>query len=410
MLWLFLRLAFLNLWRHRRRTLLTLTSIACGCAVIMWMQSIIFGRNQNMIDIITSTYTGYLQIYHPDYLKTKLVNKSISEDQLQSKIIPQLGNTTWTPRLHLPTLISSGEESVPLQLEGIDPLREASITHLAHNLKSGEFLTAQDSCVRKEIYLGEAMADNLHVGLGEKLVVLTQATDGTLGNELFHVQGLFASGSPDFDKSIAFTHIRCAQDLAALKGYHEIVLKPQDTTAVDHLQSELQQKIPTFQVTTWRQAIPSVDTMIRYNDASLKMTIFILFTVITMGVINTLMMNLFERTKEFGVILSLGMTPRQLQLLVFLESSLLGLFGILAGTILGAGLVTYYRIVGFDMSPFFGSSTGTDGFVFDLIIHPIFQWLPYLKVAGWELIFLMLAGFYPAWKVSQMRPVEILRA
>lgn len=409
MLVLFSRLAFKNLWRHTRRTLLTVASISCGCAVIIWMQAIIQGRNQNMIDVITSTYTGYIQIYHPEFLKTKLSNKYISDISVEEKISPFLKDYEWTTRQHQPSLISSGEDSVPIQLEGIDPLNETKITSIKNKLTKGAFLTEQATCENKEVFIGQSLADVLNVGLGDKLVLLSPAIDGTLGNDLFRVQGIFQSGSPDFDKGMAFTHIRCAQNLTSISGVHEIVLRPKNLDDIDSMRDELAKKIPDFQVSTWRQAIPSVDTMIRYNDAMLKMITFILFTVITMGLINTILMNLFERTKEFGVLLSIGMTPKELQLLIFLESLFLGIFGIILGSLLGAVLIYYHQLVGFDMSPFFGKSTGADGFSFDLIIRPIFIIVPYIKIVALELCFIIIAGLYPAWKVSRVNPIEVLR-
>ena len=410
MLKLFARLAFKNLWRHTRRSLLTVASICCGCAVIIWMQAIIHGRNENMINVITSTYTGHVQIYHPDYLKTKLTSKFITQDQFAKDIAPLLGNTTWTTRQHLPSLISSGEDSVPIQLEGIDPEREAQITNLRDKKIKGEFLNAQESCQNKEVFIGQGLAEVLNVDVGDKLVLLTNASDGTLGNDLFRVQGIFASGSPDFDKGMAFTHIKCSQELALIGGPHEVVLKPSGEGDADSMSAALIPQLPNYKVSTWREAIPSVDTMIRYNDAMLKMITFILFTVITMGLINTILMNLFERTKEFGVILSIGMTPRELQLLIFLECFFLGVLGIFIGTMMGALAIYYHQWTGFDMSPFFGTRTGSEGFTFDMVIRPIFIFGPYLKIIALELCFLIVAGLYPAWKVSKLNPIEVLRS
>lgn len=407
---LFSRLAFKNLWRHRRRTLLTIASISCGCAVIMWLQSIIHGRNINMINVITSTYTGHVQIFQKEYLKSRLAGNYIRQGAFVRDVYPKIQDILWAPRLHLPTIISSGEDSVPIQLDGIQPSREALITSIHKNLISGEFLSDQEACVDKQIFVGSALAEALHVGLGDKLVALTQARDGTLGNDLYRVKGIFQSGSADFDKKMAFTHIACTQELSAIDGFHEVVLKPQNLEQADLAHENLAKELPGYAVTTWREAIPAVATMIRYNDASLKMIIFILFTVITLGLVNTILMNLFERTKEFGVLLSIGMTPHELKLLVFLETLFLGFLGILAGTIVGALVIGYHQWAGFDMSIFFGNRSGADGFSFDLIIRPVFTALPYLKVVGLELCFLIVAGIYPAWKVSQLNPVEVMRS
>lgn len=412
MMSLFVRLAFRNLLRHTRRTLITLISVACGCAVLLWLQAVLFGRNQNMIDVITSTYTGYVQIYNNDYLKSKLTSKYMPEKTFDTEVKPLLQNAIFTPRLHLPTLLSSGEETVPLNLVGIDPVTESQITKIKNNVVEGQFLSDQQTCEKKEIFIGRELAKNLNVGVGEKVVALTQALDGTLGNDLYRVSGLFDSKSPDFDKNFVFIHYRCAQALGQVPGFHEVVLKPDVIEDMDKMQAGLKDQLQgKYQVTTWREALPEVERIITFNDALLKMITFILFTVITMGVINTLMMSLFERTKEFGVLLSLGMSPMQLRLLVILESFFLAVIGITLGTVLGLIVVGYEQRTGFDMSPFFGGKAiGSDNYAFDLIIKPIFKAGPYFKVVLTELIFLTVAGLFPAYKISQLKPIEALRS
>ncbi|MEK7354962.1 MAG: FtsX-like permease family protein [Bdellovibrionota bacterium] len=387
-------------------------SIAVGLAVLLWLQCLIAGRNENMISTITSTYTGHLQVADHEYRKSHLTSKTFVPIE-NAALTPFTGRYETAQRIHLPALASSGEDSVPLMLEGIEPENEAKITRLKSSLTRGEYLTEGDytDCANKEIYVGESLAAILKVDLGQKLVILAQANDGTLGNELLRVKGIFSTGSPDFDKSFAFTHKSCVQSIGALQGIHELVIGLDSSRLEGEMTAALTTGLPVnLRVTTWREAMPAVATMIRYNDASFKMITVVLFSVIALGVINTLLMSVFERLKEFGVMIALGTRPFQLQSLVLLECFFVAIFSSALGTVFGSIAVFYHRQVGFDLTPFLGEQTGAGGFSFDLIIHPIFELVPFLKLVGIIVALIMCAGLVPAFRASRLDPVEVMRS
>ena len=197
---LLLRMAARNLFRNFRRSAITMLSISFGLAVILWLQCILAGRNKHIIESITTTYTGNLQLFQKDYLNDRLINLSfVPPMDIIEKNLPAASKAT--KRIHLPALISSGEQSVPVLLEGIEPTNEALVTNVKKNLVEGEFLAEDNTpdCQSRQIYVGKKLASLLQVKLGNKIVVLAQAVDGTLGNDLFRVKGIFDSGSPDFD-------------------------------------------------------------------------------------------------------------------------------------------------------------------------------------------------------------------
>lgn len=405
-----IRMAFRNLVGHARRTAIAGFSIAAGMAILLWYGCLLEGRNFNMINTITSTYTGHLQLYKNGYLKNRLPNLTFEADSIVPVL--QKNNFLYSLRIHLPAIISSGDSSSPILLEGVDPQRESTITKIKQNLKVGEFLTQESAgeCVKKEIYVGQSLAETLNVGIGEKLVILAQANDGTLGNELFFVKGLFNSGSPEFDRKIAYASLDCVRAVGALAGVNEVAIGlPQNFSEANAI-ALLQQNIkPDVEVSTWRKALPEVARMIHFNDVMMKMITTILFSVIVLGVINTMLISVFERTKEFGTALALGLTPNQLRVMIFLESLFLGLFSIIFGTLLGGLVVYYHQTKGFDLSIFFGETTGTDGIVFDLVIKPIFQWVLYFKLSFVCLCFTMAASLYPAYRASKLDPIQVMR-
>ncbi len=404
---LLLRIAARNLLRNFRRTAITMLTIAFGLAVILWLQCILEGRNRHIIESITTTYTGNLQLFRNDYLKDRLIQYSFPPPDLSA--LPPGAHAAG--RLHLPSLVSSGEQSVPILLEGIEPAQEALVTKIKQNLVDGQYLVDDPTdCESRQIYIGRKLSDLLQVKVGNKIVILAQAADGTLGNDLFRVKGIYDSGSPDFDKAYAFAPLSCVAKVGALQGVHEVSIRLPDLTQEEAVRASLARTMPaSIRVTSWRESLPGMATMVKYNEATLVMISGMLFIVITLGIVNTLLMSVFERTREFGVMIALGTTPWQLRLLVVLESLLLGLAASSVGILLGMAMVFYHQKTGFDLKPFLGDSSSLDQFRLDLTIYPVFQFLPFLKSLASMMGFIVLAGLYPAWRASKLKPVEAMR-
>ena len=320
-------IAFRNLLRHARRTALTMASISFGLAVVLWLQCILAGRNKHIIDSITTTYIGHLQIFKKDFLKDRAINFYFPgiPAELSDALPP---GSRVTPRIHLPALASSGEQSSPVMFEGIDPLTEPTVTTIKSSLKEGSFLEPDvtEDCQSRQIYIGRALAELLNVKVGNKMVVLAQANDGSLGNDLFRIKGIFDSGSPQFNKFYVFAPLNCVKKIGAITGLHEVTIQLPYGVKDTDVRDRIAAKIPTdLVVTTWREAVPNMAAMVKFNDAMLFMITTILFTVITFGIVNSLLMSVFERTREFGIMISLGTTPDQVRAMVVAESLFMGL-------------------------------------------------------------------------------------
>ena len=399
------KMALRNLKRYSRRTFITCASIALGLAILLWLQCILAGRNENMIQKITSTSTGHLQILRQDYLENRTPNRSFNFDFE----LPY----AHSPRIYLPSLASTAEDSVPILLQGIIPLNESKVTDLKTYIVQGEYLSEKEDspCALREVLVGEELTKHMNLELGDKIVILTQANDGTFGNELLRITGIFNSGSPGFDKNNLFTHLSCAANIGVVNGVHEVSINVGEAKILNNVYLKLKDTLPQGLVmTTWKEVIPGISTLLNFNDAFLKVLTFILFTVIVLGVINTLLINIFERTKEFGVMLALGTSTTQLMLLILFECLFIGVFSIVVGIALGALAVSYHLYAGFDLSLFLGETSGAAGFKFDLIIYPIFELLPFLKLSSVVIVFIVLAGLYPALRASRVSPSEVMRS
>lgn len=410
---LLLRIAIRNLRRYFRRSLITILSIGFGLAVILWLQAILAGSNQNIIQTITSTYYGDMQIFRGDYRRDRLIQQSFDPEPILTTEVMKEPGLTYAPRLLLPALISSGEQSLPVVLQGIDPEREAQITRLKKSLVEGEYLSSEgEECVEQQGYMSQSLARLLNVEVGNKVVVLAQAADGTMGNELLRIRGLFDTKSPEYDKGVVFSTLPCVRAVGALTGVHEIAVRLTDRK-LDPLtiQSRLKQVVPPELVTlSWKESDPRLAAMVNFNDASIILVSTMLFVVISLGILNTFLVAVFERTVEFGVMMALGTSPRFVVILILLESLLLGLAASLLGILVGAGVIIYHSIVGYDLKPLVGDNLAVGTFQLDLIIHPIVDLNSALQATAVTLCVVMASAFYPAIRASRLKPIEAIRS
>jgi ABC-type lipoprotein release transport system permease subunit len=411
---LYLKLAIRSLIRNGRRTLLTISGMAMGFAVLLWMQCLLKGTNQQIVDNVTSTQVGHLQIWAKEYVDDPLNHYSFSPklDNF-AEILPP--GSRFTSRVHLPSLISSGEQSAPISLTGIDPKTEGAVTNLQTNLVAGAFLSngLDPECDGREIYLGRSLAKLLRVDVGEKVVIMAQATDGTLGNELLRVRGLFETGSTTFDRTVAYAPMGCVKKIGVIQGQHEVTIRLSPTVSLDAATAmvtpHLPKIAPGLKLTTWKDVVPALAGMVNFNDASLLIVSLVLFGVATFGVVNTLLMSVFERTREFGVMLALGVTPAGVCTLVLLEALLIGLLSVAVGTAAGALAVAYHQRFGFDLKPYLGVGLSVNQFKLDTIIHPFFSFGHYAFLASCTVVIATVVGIIPALRASKMNVIEAIR-
>ncbi len=421
-----IKMALRNLRRNLRRTLLTMSTIAFGLAIVLWLDCILAGRSKSMIEKITSGRTGHIQLHRRDYLQDKFISQSF---QLPVEILKEKlpEKTTFATRLYLPSMVSTGEQSTTIHLIGIDPEKEPQVTKINETLKEGHFLTPESdpSCPSRQIIIGKSLAELLKVKVGNKIVLMTQASDNTIGNDLFRITGIFSSGSADLDKSIAYSSLNCVAKLGVLTGIHEVAIKIPDPKFIGEFTQKLSDSFAnvgavgaagtaeaSLQATTWEDSMPSVSSLLHANEALVSMISRILFVVISLGIVNVLLIGVFERLREFGVMIALGTTPGQLKSVVIFESFFLALGSSIVGTILGTLVILYHMKFGYDISGFWGDKGGAivDQVQMDFLIFPSLKFISYLKSVSATFMFVIAAALYPAFRASRLKPIEAMRA
>lgn len=408
-MFLLIRFAYRNLVRHPKRTFVAALAMSMGLTISFWLDCTLSGRNAEVIKYVTSAYTGNFQIYHKNFLDEKLITQTAGFDLsvLEEKFSTELHASS---RIHLPSLISSGENSFPVLVQGIHPGKEKNVSTVVQSIRSGENLGLDSTCSPGEVLISEKISKMLQVGLGEKLVLLTQTTDGNLGNDLFRVKGIFNTGAPNFDKGYIFVTNNCAKELGAVSRPHEIVMTLKEGADEKVVFAKLKALVTGHDVlTTWEQAIPNVANMIQLNNGVMGMVSVIVLVVVILGFVNTLLMSVFERTKEIGMMLSVGFSPKQVRLLLVFESLIIGFCSSLLAIILGSVIVFYHTKYGFDLRPFLGENFNTNMYTFSFLIFPTFSLFAFLKVIILSLVIVVIAVLFPAYKASKLSPLEVQR-
>ncbi len=409
---LLFKTALRTLVRNKRRTGITILSIALSLAVIFWLQSVMLARSNYLIDKVLSLSGADVQVFKKVYADDKRLADVINSPlpDLSSALGP---DPIKVERIKLPGLVAAAEESFPFFLNGVDPTNEPKASRIKSFLVKGAWLDPdpEGNCADKPIYIGEKLAQLLRVGVGDKVVFLGQAADGTLGNELFRVKGIYNSKTGEYDKIYAFTTLSCAKKVAVLNGIHEVAFRVKDASDIDRIESEMNKLLPAdLTAIGWRQANPMVSQILRFNDGFIAMLTAILVAIVIFGTVNTLLMSVHERSKEFGVMLALGMQPSQLMTIIVIEAFLMAITGLVFGFLIGGGFIAYHHWQGFDLSIFVGKANTFQGLTIDsTIVYPVYAFIPFIKAASVMVAFVTLAGIFPAYRAGRLTPVDTIR-
>ncbi len=406
-MFLLTRFAYRNLLRNWRRTLFTVCSLAIGVSLSIWTDNITKGRADDIVEAVTSTYVGHYQISTEAFRKDELIRDFMTKEQAASF------HGVMSPRIHFPSLLSSGENSLPIQLDGIEPEAENQITHLKDRLTRGEYLApVGESCEDREILISEEQAEKLNVDLGSKIVIVGPASDGTLGNDLYRVKGIYKTESKAFDRKVSFAHLNCVAATGFIGGPHELVFGLPPGADAEKLEADLgqQAKAQGLLLTSWKESVPQLYSIVRFSKAIHNAINFILFLVISIGIVNVMMMTVFERTREFGVMSALGTKANQVVTLVLFETIGIALLGLALGTLVGSGIVTYHHMYGFDLHVFLGNQYSAGDFSLGMMVYPNLSVLSILRSSIITVGFMLIAGLYPAYRASRLTPIEAMRS
>jgi putative ABC transport system permease protein len=341
-----IKTAVRNLFRQKRRTVFTGLSMLVGfvlsCFSIGWMD----GTYNYIIDSFTRNRLGHIQIHRAGYLKKPTIYKTINDPAAVEEAlagIPQVDS--WAPRVYSAGLVSVGDRSAGASVIGIDPQRENRTTDFSKKIVEGRYFSPGSNTV----ILGKELAKILHAGVGNSVIIVSQAADGSIADNAYDISALVDMGDPTLNRSGFYMTLTDAQNLFALGGrIHEIAITVHNLNQVDSATAALRAKLKgdALEVDPWQVFASEFYKAMNADKNSGYVSLLVVVIVVVITILNTVLMSVLERQKEYGVLKALGTRPGRIVGLVVTEVSLLAVFCVLAGSLIGYFLNLYFSIHG----------------------------------------------------------------
>ncbi|MDX1429031.1 MAG: FtsX-like permease family protein [Rhodothermales bacterium] len=405
-----LKLAWRDIWRNRRRSLITMSAIVFALLIITMAHSIQNGTYDAMEEVAVRVFMGDVQIHRTGYYDERTFSYSIETDERNwAAFLDSLDWVdAWSMRLSGFGLMSSDSSSVGGMIVGIDPEREYDVSTFPARPVAGERLAADDD---QRVLLGRTLARNLDVTVGDTVVVLTQGYRNAMGADLYVVKGLLRTGNPDVDRSMMVMNLDDAQFLFSMENrFTELVLRTDDFRRAPSFADRAGAALDdgAFEVMPWTELMPEIQQARALDDVGNYIFYMFLLLMVGFEIFNTTMMSVMERVREFGVMMSIGMKPRTATALVAVEMVIKVALAACLGLLLAAALITYFRANPIplsqelrDMYETFGFTV--EGFSFSasrrIFVQPL-MWVGSIALA---------ALAYPMLRIHRFTPIEALR-
>jgi ABC-type lipoprotein release transport system permease subunit len=400
-----LTVALRNLLAHARRTLLTIGAIAAGLASLIFLWGFNEGLHRNMLGNFQKAIVGSIQIHHDGFFQRPELSKAITNPLTVVESLQNAGISDYSMRLESFGLAASDFTTQGVMLIGMDPLRETRVTELPKRIGIGRFLRPEDEYA---LILGATTANNLQVRLGDEVIMIGYDRYGVMVAESFTLIGIITSGEMGLDKGMAITSLATLQEMVDLHDQVTTFVISSDEKRIPSLVSQLQRSLlhEPLEIMPWYTMFPVMKEWVILHNGFLYLFLGVVLFIVLAGQLNTLLISMLERTREFGVLIAIGTTDFQIAGILLIEAVVIGIFGVILGIILGFVIVYVTGRYGIDLSILLGS---TSRFYVDPLIHPHLK-LDHLGItSGVILLASVLAGIYPAWRASLLQPVEAIR-
>lgn len=403
-------LAWRNVWRNTRRTVLTLLTIIVGCAMIILLNAFAKGGHDQMIEDATSLVMGHVHIHEQGYWENKTIDYAFEADETVRKVVSGNRNIqAYCQRVMCDALIAKGGITKGVMIQGVQPSREIKVCGLYKCIIKGRYLNDSDST---HAVIGDTLAQNLKVDINDTIAIISQGFDGSIAAEHLQIVGIFKSGNPEYDRFLLQMPLTQADETFSMMGYiHAIVIRAKSLDDVDDITRELSAQLHndthSFEVLGWEKLMPQLVQFIVMDDVSGYLFDLMLFLVVAFGILNTIQMSVYERTRELGIMKAVGTTPGQIVALIITETFLITVIGVAAGVALGVGVSYYFTVHPIDYSQFaeeiavWGIST---------TIFPATVTIANIIVtAVLTMVVSLLFCIFPARRASRLHPVEAIR-
>ena len=414
------RIAARNVRRQARRSLLTASAMVLGIALLMLVRALEAGGHKALVESAVRLGTGHIAIEHPEYAASRDLVHRIPAQQLQlakEEVAAAAGRgevRVVFPRLTVGGLAQSPSSAIPVQIAGVEPAREAPVSLLAESTVKGRFLEPGD---RLEAVVGRGLAERLRVELGSRLVLMAEGVHGELESQLVFVTGIFQTGIPEVDRGTVQLPLETAREWLGVGGdatsLNVILTSERWAGPVARAVGEgLESSVGAGEVAVkpWWEALPDLHAGLQADAVQTYVMFLILLAIVALAVVNSVLMAVLYRTREFGVVRSLGLNRRSVGGMVMVEGTLLTMVSGVGGMLLGLVLAQGVFRNGIDISRILSEEDlAFGGAVIDPVVLPVVQSGDVVAILAIVMAIGILASLYPAWQATRIEPAEAMK-
>ncbi len=404
---LYLRLAWRNLWRHRRRTIIVVVAIGGTMALMMWYDGLIGGFNEAIYGNAIRVLGGNVQIHAAGY----------GAEVNQLPLLPLTGDTALvqaaqaqpqvmaaTRRINTGGMATTREGAFGVTIVGVEPDKESPVSLWAQKVVAGRYLAADD---QDAVYIGQGLATAMGVAVGDRFTLAGRGAHQQMRSRTMTVAGIYNLGMPDIEKGTIYMTLGEAQSLYGLDGQvTEIAIFLKQIGEEPAVMNALRPSLAAAEITSWQTSFPELEQALATKGGAMNVFSVIIMLIVGIGILNLLLMAIYERTREIGILGALGLKPFQISILFVLEGTLMGLVGLVAGVAFGLLLNGIMRQTGMDFAQF--SSLTTYMALISGKIYPTWGVDKLLMRSLIVLVITTLSALYPAYEAAQREPAEAL--
>ena len=400
------RLIWRNLWRNRRRTYITMMSVMFAVMLSVFFKSLQMGVWDNLIDNIVRYYSGYIQIHSEGYWNEQVIDNGFADNDSLDRLLSEASIVkSYSSRLESYALISSDSGTRGSFIAGIDPEREAGLTGLDQKVVKGKFLERGD----QSVMMAEGAARLLKLDLNDTLIILGQGYHGAHAAGKFPITGIVHFGSPELNDNLVLLPLNVAQQFFNAENIiTTIAIDLNKADELDEAKSELLRNVPPgYEVMTWTDMMPEIDSHIKADNFGFYIQIGILYLVIAFGIFGTMLMMTSERRYEFGMLIAIGMKKYKIALMVVGETILISILGAVAGMILSLPLVQWFKVHPITFTGQYAEVL--ERFGFEPIYPTILKWDIFLNQGLAVLAIAVLVALFPLFIVQRVKPATAMK-
>jgi ABC-type lipoprotein release transport system permease subunit len=416
-----LKLAWRNIWRNKRRSLIVITSVVMGLIAIVLTNGLANGMLQQMLFNQINLNISHIQIHKKGFNDNKIVQSYLPDYQkVESILKSNSAIESYSKRVLAAGILSSANNSSGVLIKGIDPLEESKVSIIKSSIIEGKYLGNN----KHDIIIGKKLAEKLEVSLGDKVVAMANTLNGNIGSDVFRIVGIFRTANSTYDKMSIYINANAEQGMLGFDGqsaggtsvtnskvqnqpnagkYYEFAIITKDFKKVDIVKKDLENKLGSdYEVLTYKDLLPMLIYQMEFFNKSMMIINLVIGLALIFGIVNSMLMSVFERINEIGVLMAIGMKNIRLCLMIILEALILGILGTLAGLAVGLFIDALLAHSGLNLGLF---SAGLDAIGVGSIIYPTLSIGEVISTSLFMPFVSVLGALYPAYKAIKLQPI-----